>query len=819
LAAGATADVPGIRAGTGAKTLLDVQDGIPRHQITISDFSEAEIDVVIDGRVEEAVWHDLDYFDNMRVAVPSTGLAGEYPTEFRMFATERGLYVGAIMYQPPETLVRRLSKRDESVDRDGFTFTIDVSGEALVGYWFSLSLGDGLMDGKVLPERNYQIDWDGPWIGKTHVRDDGWSGEMFLPWSMMNMPAVDGPRTIGFAASRTVSHAAERYQWPGYPYSSARFVSALNHMQVQGVQPRQQVAVIPFASLTADRANDENQSRVGVDFTWKPSPKFEIAGTVNPDFGAVEADDVVLNLTALETFFPEKRLFFLEGSEVFDVMPRSGSSNIIRITNNEDWSRASRRVYSSDFLPTPVSLINTRRIGGTANQVALEPGVSANRGQRDVPTDLLGAAKVTGRAGAVRYGVMSAFEDEVEWLGTDSLGQPVDITATGRDFAVTRFVYEDIGASRRSIGYLGTLVEGPLYDASMHSVDAHYTSASGRLIVDGQLISGERDDVAGQGALFDLMYSVDNNLRHKVELDYMDEDIDFNDLGFLRRNNYARARYVLMYNRQKLLPSVTNFRSTVVAEQQYNLEPGLLTDSGVYWRTSMVFPGRNTLRTGLGYMPERYEDLDSRGNGAYIVEDRLWAKALLATDAGKVFSYSFGVAGLQEHLGDWTVEGNFGVTLTPFDWLSAKLDLRYKRRRGWLVYQGGRNFGAYDGSEWAPQLDVNWFISPYHQIKLSLQWVGVRAREDGFYAVPIGDGDLVPAPRIRPDHDFTASLLTAQLRYRWEIAPLTDFFIVYNRGNSLPNQYDSSFDDLFSDAFEDPVIDSFVAKLRYRFSN
>ena len=69
------------------------------------------------------------------------------------------------------------------------------------------------------------------------------------------------------------------------------------------------------------------------------------------------------------------------------------------------------------------------------------------------------------------------------------------------------------------------------------------------------------------------------------------------------------------------------------------------------------------------------------------------------------------------------------------------------------------------------------------------------------------------------DRDFTISRLSFQLRYRWEIAPLTDLFLVYNRGNSLPNQFDASFDDLFSDVFDEPIIDSFVAKIRWRFGN
>ena len=222
---------------------------------------------------------------------------------------------------------------------------------------------------------------------------------------------------------------------------------------------------------------------------------------------------------------------------------------------------------------------------------------------------------------------------------------------------------------------------------------------------------------------------------------------------------------------------------------------------------------------GLGYFPERYEDVDSRGNGAYRGDDRGWVDLHLSTDANKMFSWGFGINGLQEHLGDWTLGAQAGVTIRPISALAIDLDVRYKRRRGWLVYQGGRNFGAYDGTEWQPGMTVNWFMAPNHQLKLSVQWAGVRARENGFFAVPFGDGDLVDAARTLPDHDFTVSLVTTQLRYRWEIAPLTDLFIVYNRGNRLPNQFDGEFVDLFEDAFDDPIIDAFVAKLRYRFGN
>ncbi len=806
------------RTVSGDQSLKGNLNGVPMHYINVPTYSHDAYPITLDGAVDEAVWAEVAFYDNMLVAVPGTGEPGEHPTELRLFATEKGLYASAVMYQPPETLVSRLSKRDEYIDRDTFGITLDTTGEGHFAYWFILGLGDSMMDGKVLPERRYSSSWDGTWIGKSAKRDDGWSVEAFFPWSMMNVPERDGVRQVGFVASRQVAYTNERYQWPGHPYSSAQFVTAMNSMSVEGVQPRQQYSIIPYASQTADLAADDQRTRAGFDAAWRPSPELELTASVAPDFGAVEVDDVVLNLTAFETFFPEKRLFFLEGSEVFESTPRSDFGMPMRTLNNENFATTSRRVFMRDFMPAPISIVNTRRIGGTATQVDRNDATPL-RGERDRPTDLLGAAKLTGSMGKLRYGILAALEDEVEWRARNADDVETMIRADGRDVGVARLLYSGAGANRWGVGYIGTYVGGSQYDAAVHGLDANFTSGNGRWIADLQLVSSDVDDESGQGAVFDLRYAPGSNFQHKLELDYFDENIDLNDLGFLRRNDYSAAQYVLLYAAPKPRGWLRGTRGAVAFRQEYNLSKGQVVDSGIYWRNIAVLPWRNTLRSGFGYFPERWEDLDSRGNGAYRTSERWWWTLLLSTDASKMFSWSAGLGGTQENLGDWTDALKLGVTIRPSDRISADIDINYKRRDGWLVYQGDRNFGAYHGTDWQPSFKLTWFVAPRHQVGAQFQWAGVRVAEQGFYAVPAGDGELVPAQRTRESHDFTVSLLTAQLRYRWEIAPLTDLFVVYNVGNSLPNQTYLAFDDLFEDTWQEPVIDAFIAKLRWRFGN
>ena len=804
-------------AGRGAQTVYGSEGGIDLNELQIQTLDHDAANVTIDGVIEEAVWRGIPYYDNMRVSIPDLGTPAKYSTKVRLFATEKGLYVSSDMEQPADSIVERITRRDDWVDRDTFGVTLDPSGEAKLGYWFWVALGDSYADGKVLPERRWQRDWDGPWVGKSARTATGWSVEMFLPWSMLDVPALEGLRNMGFAASRLVSHQNQRYQWPGYGVSSKRFVSAFNRIQMNGVQPVQKLSFIPFAAATYDEVYGDKSLRVGADFAWQPSPLLQTSGSVNPDFGAVESDDVVLNLTASETFFPEKRLFFLEGSEIFNVMPRDDFSSISTIALNGDFSTTSRRIYLQEHVPLPVSLMNTRRIGGTANQMSVPEDVTLDRGQRDVPTDLLAAAKVTGSAENFRYGLLTAIEDDVEWLARDANDQQLLLTGSGRDFAVARLSYGS--PNSRSVGYMGTLVSGSQYDAGVHSIDGHLRNRDGSLKADAQLIMSDRDGVTGYGAMFDALYAASPSLRHKFEVDIMDEDVDFNDLGFLLRNDYVKARYVLMYNKQDVSALLSNYRTTLVLKHQHNLSENQITDSAILWRSSIVLPGRNTLRAGIGYFPERYEDINSRGNGAYRVNGGGWFESYLSTDAAKTVSFTFGLGGNEEDLGDWSYNVVFGLTYLPVDQISIAFDLSYRDRSGWVVHQGGRNFGVFDADEWQPSLDVNWFIAPGHQLRWNMQWAGVRATDKGFFAIPQGDGDLLAATREQENYDFNISRLTTQLRYRWEIAPLTDFYLVYNRGNSLRLEDEYDVLDLFDESLREPVIDSVVAKLRYRFSN
>ena len=147
-----------------------------------------------------------------------------------------------------------------------------------------------------------------------------------------------------------------------------------------------------------------------------------------------------------------------------------------------------------------------------------------------------------------------------------------------------------------------------------------------------------------------------------------------------------------------------------------------------------------------------------------------------------------------------------------------KLRVGYKDRDGWLLHQSGKDFTTFKAEQWSPKFSMDYFISARQQFRVSLQWIGIKAREDKFYTVPTSPGDLVSGSKPAGNaDDFSVSQVNLQLRYRWEIAPLSDIFVVYTRFSDTSAALDTSdFGKLFSDAYDEPLANVLVFKIRYR---
>jgi hypothetical protein len=761
--------------------------------ISIAQIEESDHGVKIDGRLDEAVWQSLPHYDQMRVVFPDTMERVPWETRTKLFSTEQGLYVGVWAEQPKDTMIARLSPRDRFVARDRIRIFIDPSGEGLYGYWFEVALGGTLSDGTVLPERQIREQWDGPWNGAVDEHEEGFATEFFLPWSMMAMPEISGQRrSIGFYIERGLPARRERWSWPALPFSQNQFMTALQPMEIENFEPTKQFTFYPYGSTTYDVINSEDDYKAGFDVYWRPSSNLQLTATVNPDFGNVESDDVIVNLTSFETFFPEKRPFFLEGQEIFTTTPRA----------------TTRR-----FGGPPTMLVNTRRIGSPPKSLDI-PGLDLTDLEENQPSELEGAVKVTGQKGAWRYGALAAIEDDTKIEGTiDDVD--VDLEQDGRDFGVARFLYESTeGGARKGLGWISTLVSHPQDDAVVHGIDGHYLSDGGRWQVDGQLLYSDVEDITGSGGFVDVEYVPRQGIRHKFSFDYYDEDIDINDFGFLRRNDMIGMGYKLQMVNSRV--DHLKFRESAFnISQQYNSD-GQVVRSAMFFNQERLFRNNNFLFTEISYKPKRWDDINSDGNGTFRINSR-WAGGLyFETDNAKPLSIGLGFFAEEGQLIGNSSYAELELNWRPNDRFATSLYVGYETQSDWLIHWGDRDFGTFEMEFWQPRLSIDYFLSAKQQFRLSAQWVGIKAFERGRWLVPERDGSLLQGEQATGSRDFSISTLVFQARYRWEIAPLSDLFVVYTRGSDLPNAVEDSFSNLLRDSWTDRAVDVFVVKLRYR---
>lgn len=789
-----------------ADLVVEVASG-ERIRITRIDPDRQEI--VIDGHLDEAVWQELPAYDEFVVIEPDLMTKPDLRTLIRFAYDDRGLYVAADMRQPPETLIRRLSGRDaREINRDSINLTLDTSGEGRYGFWFGINLGDALMDGTVLPERRFFNEWDGPWRGRSQSTDTGWTAEFFIPWSAVSMPSSGEVRTMGIYLSRKVAYLDQRWGWPPLPETVPKFMSALQPLEMERITPRQQYNVYPFVAASRDAIDDTTSYKLGVDVFWRPSSNFQLTATANPDFGNVESDEVIVNLTASETFFPEKRLFFLEGQEIFVASPR-----------------ANTRGPGIGQQGPPYTMVNTRRIGGKPLLPQLPAGATVSKRERNQLVELLGAAQVSGQTGRVRYGVMGAFEDEVK-IDAQLAGETFRIRQDGTNYGIGRLFFEDtVRGAYRAFGVLSTAAVHPDREAYVTGVDGHYLSANGKWKVDGQTITSDiegRD--RGYGGILDAEYVYRRGLVQRFGFEYFDEHFDMNDVGFLIRNNHMAARSSVQFTSPELKWARDNLLDARVFFQR-NLTEDLFVRRWIGITDRITFRDLSRLQLTFNYATPSYDDLNSFGNGTYRVDNGVETKVRWDSDSTREFTWGIGGGFRHELLRGPAYLTEAGVAWQPDPRVKASLELKHEDRHGWLLHQGQDLFATFDAEQWQASLGLDYFITARQQLRVSLQWIGIKARERDFYRIPARPDDLIPiekptGPGARPSYDFSLSQYSFQARYRWEIAPLSDIFVVYTRQADLAAALqDNSFRDVFTNAWDEPLADFLVVKLRYRFGS
>ena len=776
------------------KILVVVDDSKPIEVKKMPD----DVDIKIDGKIDEIAWKELNIYDPYKVTNPDTLEETKYETKTRFFYTSEGLYVSMEMEQPRNTHVKRyLSRDDWQTKSDKVGLTIDTSGDGKYGYWFSLGLGDSEGDGTLMPEKIYSSDWDGAWYGATSDSDDGWSAEYYIPWSQVAMPKDADDRIINIHSIREVAHLNEEWSWPPVPDSVPQFISLFQPARVNNVNLKQQWSVFPYASSSYDRIDNESLTKAGADFFWRPSTNAQFTATINPDFGAVEADNVVVNLSANETFFPEKRLFFQEGNEIFVATPRA---------SDYVWGGRNK-----------VTVINTRRIGSRPDLPDVPEGVSfSKRIKKTTKADLIGALKTTGQIEKFRYGVLLASEDETDLLADDNQ----IYNQVGRDFGAFRLLYENTdNGDTRGLGFISTTVSKPGKDSVVNAADIHYLSETGVWKADGQYIHTNTDEYgSGKGGFFDIVYAPEQGIRNQLKMSVFDENMEINDLGFNQRKNVKD----IQYNFTSINSDLKRFRNTQIgAYMRYGENfSGHRISNAIGGNVDITLNNLSQIQASISHWPRRFEDRESYGNGTFRLRPRQRLRFEYRTNPSETFAYGGTLTYQAEDMKGRKAEGELEFTWYPQSNISFETELKYvDGSGGWLLHQQEKDFTSFFHQKWETEFKFNYFINAKQQLSVNLQWVGIQAHENKFYEIDAENYILNEINKPYEDSDnFSISDLSVQLRYRWQIAPLSDVYFVATKSGSNTAKY-TSFGDLAEDTIDRPLSDEIILKLRYRFGS
>jgi hypothetical protein len=381
--------------------------------------------VTVDGRLDEEAWSGAPAASGFVQGDPREGAEPARPTEVRVLYDAGALYVGARMTEDGAAAVAdQLVRRDEEGQYDYFEVLLDPNLDRQTGYLFRVSASGVERDAFLFRDTDEDVNWDAVWSSATSVDASGWTVEMRIPLSQIRFESHSTSQTWGvnFArrrlASSSISYFALRSRTVEGRVSQAgrlegiRLEDAGRRFQVQ---PYVAGELFTGPSAPADPFFDgsELEPRAGLGVQYGIGSAFSLDATFNPDFGQVEVDPAVVNLSAFETFFPEKRPFFVQDARIFDfdLFSRNGQLFFSRRIGREPQVRGPEAARFTDVPDRTTILGATKFTGRTSG--GLSVGALAAVTQREEGRALMPGGRVESFVAepATRYGVARVQQD------------------------------------------------------------------------------------------------------------------------------------------------------------------------------------------------------------------------------------------------------------------------------------------------------------------------------------------------------------------------------------------------------------------------
>lgn len=804
--------------------------------------------ILVDGRLDDEAWLRAEAAGGFIQREPDEGQPATERTELRVAYDDEALYIGVRLHdRDPSRIARQLARRDSEAEADAFALFLDPHHDHLTGASFSVSAAGVQSDSIIYNDEWTDDSWDAVWESAVRIDESGWSVEMRLPYSQLRFPAADR-HTFGINAMRYLQRRKERAWLVHVPRTESGLASRMGHLDgLAGLAPRRTLELLPYVvgraefvepDSGADPFNDGSRlfGGVGLDLKYRVSSNLSLDGTVNPDFGQVEVDPAVVNLTAFETFFQEKRPFFIEGANIFRNFGRTGA--------NDFWG----------FNRAEPMLFYSRRIGR-----APQGGADGDFVDPPSASTILGAAKLTGKTrSGWSLGALEAVTGR-EFAQTATGGARADAEVEPLSNYVVVRAQRELGR-RAALGGLVTAVHRDLRapplreqlvsQAYVGGVDGHlFLDAARDWVVSGRLAASR---VAGDSAAITRLQQASQRYFGRPDAPHISLDpaasslsgwtgslnvnrqggvhglnaalwsvspgFESGDAGF--NFNADRAGMHAAYRWRNPKPNrVAREQFAAVAKwYTWNFARELQGDGIHAFSNTQLRNYWSVFASGF-YVRAVQSDRTTRGGPSMLSPRAQGASIGIESDGRRRVSAGVNGGLRASEFGGREIEYGLDVRYRPAASLELSTGPSFARNRTIAQYVGafddpaaastyGRRyvFGTLHQHEFSLQTRINYVLSPKMSFQLYMQPLVSVGRYDDFkelrqprtfdftrYGAEPGTSlaydhgarryDVVPGPGGRPfgfdDPDFNFKSLRLNAIFRWEWQPGSAMYVVW----------------------------------------
>jgi hypothetical protein len=797
----------------------------------------------VSGVISESDWQRAELLTTFVQREPSEGSPATYQTDARVIADGTALHVVVNAQDPDQDkIVGYLTRRDEDSQSDWIHLFIDSYHDRRTGYQFAVNAVGVKRDAYWFNDDNNDDSWDAVWDVKVDRTPTGWRAEFRIPYSQLRFS--DSARgSIGFAVLRYIPRFNETSSWPLIARSRNGVISqlaSLDGVSPSGASKRLELTPYSVSTLVTEPAQRDNplhktvnpNMSAGLDLKYAITPALSLTATINPDFGQVEADPAVVNLGAFETFFQERRPFFIEGSGTY------------RWDCNDD-----------------CILFYSRRIG---RQPRGSPSLGDDEYSVQPPqTTILGAGKLTGRIGGFSVGgLVAATQEEFADVAFGSTRRR-EAVEPGSFYSVSRARREF--ADQSSLGFIMTtttrrlteslsflpdkaVTGGTDYDwriGRRFSLNGYWAGSTVRgsqtsmtRLQQSNVHSYHRPDAEhvefdpnaealnGHAGAVSFSKISGERTRFNFSANYKTPGFDVNDLGFLQRADLV-STYAWLQMRWEKPGRVVRTKS-INFNQWYsrNFDGDRLS---LGWNINSHWSFVNNWNTGGGVNinPRSFDDRRTRGGPGGYSNNGAGYWHYMNTDGRKRVQLGFDDNFYTDGHGySWGLGPN--VTLKPTAALSAQFGISVNRNIEHSQWIGAVEraatthyvFGHLDQTTTAMTTRVNYTLTPNLSVQVYAQPFVSAGDYSNFHEMVNGravryDNRYAPfAYEGNPDFRFLSFRTTNVMR--WEFKPGSTLFVVWQQGREqfLPDGT-FSFGRDYRDVFKTPSSNTVLVKLAY----